>query len=212
MWNLKKYIFGITLCFMVGCQAKPEVFFENINIGDNLETCLAKGAIRHNPDYSKETIIKNHISMIELANNNIANSYFSNSDVKFDENNIVKEIKLTFQQDNKGKGKTAKEVFNYMTQYFCQRYQGMKTKVINEEKVDNNYNTYEVIFKEGGMSNIWESNRIKVTLKSYDKTLLNRYNVHKFFNPESFDVLSYITWLDIESKEGKWVELIILLK
>ena len=81
-----------------------------------------------------------------------------------------------------------------------------------EEKVDNNYNTYEVIFKEGGMSNIWESNRIKVTLKSYDKTLLNRYNVHKFFNPESFDVLSYITWLDIESKEGKWVELIILLK
>ena len=127
MKNLKKYVLGITLFFFVGCQSKPEVFFENINVGDNLETCLAKGTVQNNPDYNKETLIKNDISMIELANNHIANSYFTNSEVIFDRNNIIKEIVLKFQQDKKGKGKTAKEVFNYMTQYFCQRYQGMKT-------------------------------------------------------------------------------------
>ena len=203
------------LFFLVACQNsygqnyRKSVFFENIYIGDNIETCLAKGTVQYNPDYNNETIIKNNISMIELANNNIANSYFSNSEVKFDENNIVKEIKLTFQQDNKGKGKSAKEVFNYMTQYFCQRYQGMKTKTLNEEKVDKNYNACEVKFKKGGMTNLWETNRIRITLKSYENTLLNRYNVHKFYNSESFDALSYLTWLDIESKEGKWVELII---
>ena len=52
MWDLKKYVLGITLCFMVGCQTKPVVLFENINIGDNLETCLANGTIQNNPDYN----------------------------------------------------------------------------------------------------------------------------------------------------------------
>ena len=73
MKNLKKYVLGITLFCLVGCQPKPEVLFENIYIGDNLETCLAKGTVQNNPDYNKETVIKNDISMIELANNNIAN-------------------------------------------------------------------------------------------------------------------------------------------
>jgi hypothetical protein len=65
------------LFFLVACQNsygqnyRKSVFFENIYIGDNIETCLAKGTVQYNPDYNNETIIKNNISMIELANNNI---------------------------------------------------------------------------------------------------------------------------------------------
>ena len=212
MKNLKKYVLGITLFFFVGCQSKPEVFFENINVGDNLETCLAKGTVQNNPDYNKETLIKNDISMIELANNHIANSYFTNSEVIFDRNNIIKEIVLKFQQDKKGKGKTAKEVFNYMTQYFCQRYQGMKPETINEEKEDNQYKELGIKFSQEGMTNIWETNKIKMILKSYDNTLIDRYNVHATLNSEPFSVMNSLKWWDIESKEGKWVELNISVK
>lgn len=212
MKNLKKYVLGITLFFFVGCQSKPEVFFENINVGDNLETCLAKGTVQNNPDYNKETLIKNDIRMIELANNHIANSYFTNSEVIFDRNNIIKEIVLKFQQDKKGKGKTAKEVFNYMTQYFCQRYQGMKTETINEEKEDNQYKELGIKFSQEGMTNIWETNKIKMILKSYDNTLIDRYNVHATLNSEPFSVMNSLKWWDIESKEGKWVELNISVK
>lgn len=212
MKNLKKYVLGITLFCLVGCQPKPEVLFENIYIGDNLETCLAKGTVQNNPDYNKETVIKNDISMIELANNHIADSYFTKSEVIFDGNNIIKEIVLKFQQDKKGKGKTAKEVFNYMTQYFCQRYQGMKTETIDEEKADNQYKEHGVKFSLDGMANIWETSRIKMTLKSYDKTLIDRYNIHKILNSEPFSVMNSLKWWDIESKEGKWVELNISVK
>ena len=212
MKNLKKYVLGITLFFFVGCQSKPEVFFENINVGDNPETCLAKGTVQNNPDYNKETLIKNDISMIELANNHIANSYFTNSEVIFDKNNIIKEIVLKFQQDKKGKGKTAKEVFNYMTQYFCQRYQGMKTETINEEKEDNQYKELGIKFSQEGMTNIWETNKIKMILKSYDNTLIDRYNVHATLNSEPLSVMNSLKWWDIESKEGKWVELNISVK
>ena len=212
MKNLKKYVLGITLFFFVGCQSKPEVFFENINVGDNLETCLAKGTVQNNPDYNKVTLFKNDISMIELANNHIANSYFTNSEVIFDRNNIIKEIVLKFQQDKKGKGKTAKEVFNYMTQYFCQRYQGMKTETINEEKEDNQYKELGIKFSQVGMTNIWETNKIKMILKSYDNTLIDRYNVHATLNSEPFSVMNSLKWWDIESKEGKWVELNISVK
>lgn len=193
-------------------QNKSEVFFENIYLGDNLEICLAKGTVQYNPDYNAETVVENDISMLELANNHIVDSYFTNSDVKFDGNNIIKEIVLKFQQDKKGTGKTAKQVFNYMTQYFCQRYQGMKTGTINEDKVDKKYKECEVKFRQTGMTNLWETNRIKISLKSYDNYLLDSYNVHKKFNPESFDAMSYIKWLEIDSKNGKWVELKISVK
>ena len=56
MKNLKKYVLAITLFCLVGCQPKPEVLFENIYIGDNLETCLAKGTIQNNPDYNVKTL------------------------------------------------------------------------------------------------------------------------------------------------------------
>lgn len=83
-------------CLNVGSQNKPVVLFENIYVGDNLETCLAKGYVQYNLDYNNETLIESDISMIELVNNYIASTYFTNSGVVFGKNNIVKEIKLKF--------------------------------------------------------------------------------------------------------------------
>ena len=110
--RLKEFLFVVIIFILSGCQNKQVVLFEDIYIGDNLETCLAKGTIRYNPDYNKETILENDISMIELANNYIASSYFTNSEVKFDWKNVVKEIELKFQQEKRGK--TAKDVFSFM--------------------------------------------------------------------------------------------------
>ena len=208
--RLKEFLFVVIIFIVSGCQNKPVVLFEDIYIGDNLETCLAKGTVRYNPDYNTETIIENDISMIELANNYIASSYFTNSEVKFDRKNVVKEIELKFQQ--KKKGRTSKEVFGYMTQYFCQYYQGMKTEIIDEEKVYDRYEECTAKFRREGMANIWETNKIKIILKSYDNTLLDRYNVHKALEPDGWDPLGYLIRLDIESKEGKWVELKIIAK
>ena len=70
MKNLKKYVLGITLFCLVGCQPKPEVLFENIYIGDNLETCLAKGAVQYSSNHDK----------LELTNI-IADTYFTDSEV-----------------------------------------------------------------------------------------------------------------------------------
>lgn len=154
MIMLKTIVCCLIAFCLVGCQSQPEVFFENINIGDNLDACLAKGTVQYNSDYNKKTVIENNISKIELANNYIYDSYFTNSEVKFDKNDIIQEIVLKFQQDKKNTGKTAKEVYNYMTQYFCQRYQNMRTMTINEEIADKNYDKYSVKFIQEGLANI----------------------------------------------------------
>ena len=207
MWNLKKYVFGITFCFMVGCQSKPVVFFENINVGDNLETCLAKGTVQNNPGYNVKTIApKFDNNMFELANNNIANSNFTYTGVEFDENNIVREIKLKFHQ--KETGKTAKEVFNFMTQYFCQRYQGMKTEEVNEEWETDSDN---LKYQKMGMKNIWETNKLKIILKSYDAIRTDKSSTYD----ENGQWQLYLAVREDIAKiyyNGNWVELNIIAK
>ena len=88
----------------------------------------------------------------------------------------------------------------------------MKTETINEEKEDNQYKELGIKFSQEGMTNIWETNKIKMILKSYDNTLIDRYNVHATLNSEPFSVMNSLKWWDIESKEGKWVELNISVK
>lgn len=206
MKNLKKYVLGIALFFLVGCQTKPEVFFENINIGDNLETCLAKGTIQNNPDYNAKTLAPNEKNMFELANSNIANFYFSNSGVWFDGNNIVSEIRLKYHQIETGK--TAKEVFNYMTQYFCQRYQGMKTEEVNEEWETDSYN---LKYQKEGMKNMWETNKLIIILQSYEAIRKDKSSVNDENGQWS---LSLSVREDVAKRyyNGNWVELNIIAK
>lgn len=96
--------FLYTMLFFLFGNSK-EIFFENINVGDNLETCLANGSVQY----------KNNGISLELPSSNIATNYFTYNVVKFDQDNIIKEIKFTFHQNNTTKT-TAKEVSNYMVQ------------------------------------------------------------------------------------------------
>ena len=200
---LKNILLGITLIFLVGCQSQPEVLFENINVGDNLEACLAKGAVQY--FYDDENTFK-------LANGNIANSYFTRNTVKFDEHKIVKELYFLFEQ--KQTDKTAEEVFSYMTHYFCQRYQGMKTEKVNETKYEN-----EIEYELSATKNIWETNKIKVELISYTKTVDARVK-NKILQPYADEkpILGSHTsayWIRktaIDNIEGKYVSLEIVTK
>ena len=199
MWNYKKYILSISLIFLVGCQFKPEVLFENINVGDNLEVCLAKGFVQHNT---------NDENLFELRNNNIANTYFTNSEVKFDEKSTVKEIKLKFHESKKGK--TAKEVFNFMTQYFCQRYEGMKTEKIDEKWEDERLE--RLAFKKEGIKNIWETNKTKIILESYRNTRIYIPQEGSNYSSTALGTAEYMLNQFANSYIGEWVQLKIIAK
>ncbi len=192
--RLKRGLFAFMIFILIGCQDKLVVFFEDIYIGDNLETCLAKGNVQY----------KSYNTSLELVNTHIIN-YFTDSEVKFSKKNIVKEINLTFQPNQPNKGmKDAKEVFNFMTQYFCQRYSNMKTEVIDEEQF---YDRYEIKSYLSGKKIIWETNNIIVTLKFY-------YNNPDYTPiPRMGDEVCFDWTGDFaEDIKGEWVELIILAK
>lgn len=173
-------------------QNKAEVFFENIYIGDNLETCLAKGAVQYQYYIN---------DLLQLANTNVAMNYFTSSEVRFDNNNIIKEIHLLFKQNNEGK--SSKDVFDFMTQYFCQRYRGMKTEKFSEEKL-----YQKMKCTQNGMKIIWETDKIKITLKSYYSTPDYTPVIRKSENEVAFDWGKDIA----EEIKGRWVELNIIAK
>lgn len=216
--RLKNFLLCITLFFFAGCQIdygqnyrkqkQPEVLFENIYIGDNVETCLANGTVQINPDCNVNTLApKFNNYMFELANNNIANSNFTYTGVGFDGNNIVREIRLIYHQ--KETGKTAKEVFNYMTQYFCQRYQGMKTEEVNDEWVTDD--DYELKYKKVGIKNIWETNKLKIILQSYSAIRKDKSSTYD----ENGEWSLYLSVREDIAKRyynGNWVELNIVVK
>ncbi len=184
-----KYLLVLVIAILTGCQSKPEVFFENIYLGDNLETCLAKGAVQYRSNDNFK------------LNSNIINRYFYYSDVQFDERNIIKEAIMKYHYTKSNN--TAEEVYSFMTQYFCQNYAGMITEIINENIVDKGW---DIKYSKEGRMNIWETNKIKITLSSYgispDYNYIYR-NGHDGYN-----------WGAVHAKEiqGKWVELNIVAK
>lgn len=205
MSQLKTTICGLITFCLIGCQSQPEVLFENIYIGDTLESCLANGTIQHNPDYNIKTLAPNFKNQFELANCSLANSYFSNTGVWFDNNNIVKSIEFSFHQ--KETGKTAKEVFNFMTQYFCQRYHGMRTDTVNEQwEID----SYELKYEKEGVRNIWETDKLIITLLSYDNIRTDKSYAYNGNNWSLYDsVREDVARLYFD---GNWVELKIAVK
>lgn len=188
-------------------QNKPEVLFENIYIGDKLETCLANGTVQNNPNYNVKTLApKFDNDMFELANSHIANANFTYTGVEFDKNNMVREIRLKYHQ--KEGGKTAKEVFNYMTQYFCQRYQGMRTEEVNEEWETDSYN---LKYQKRGMNNIWETNKLKIILTSYNAIRTEQSSTYD----ENGNWSLYLSVREDVARryyDGNWVELNIIAK
>ena len=189
MIYLKNIILCFTFFYLVGCNTKPEVFFENIYLGDNLESCLAKGAVQYRSNDNFK------------LNNNIINRYFYYSDVQFDERNIIKEAVMKYHHTMSYN--TPEEVFSFMTQYFCQNYAGMITEIINENIVDKGW---DIKYSKEGRMNIWETNKIKITLSSYcispDYNYIYR-NGHDGFNFGAAHA---------KEIQGKWVELNIVAK
>ena len=192
MWKLKKHVIGITLLFLVGCQTQPEVFFENINIGDNLETCLAKGVIKYKFDHHYDNGKRLALS------DNITTNYLPYTEVKFDDNNIVKELEFSRHADYEA----VEEAFSFMTQYFCQRYENMATEKIDEVKDEGNY-------RQIGSKNIWETNKIKIILSSYNN-MVDWQAVAR--NAEKPGSNGWIEEQFAKEKQGYWVELIITAK
>ena len=188
----KNFLFLILITFLFGCQTSPEVFFENIYLGDNLEACLAKGAVQYRSNYNKFKL-----------NNNIINRYFYYSDVQFDERNIIKEAVMKYH--NTKSNNTAEEVCSFITQYFCQRYSGMKTTEINEERY---HEDYDMKCRHKGIKTIWETNKLKIILKSYYNTPDYTPIPRKSKNEVVFD------WGADAAKElkGNWIELNIIAK
>lgn len=206
MRQLKTIIWSFIAFCLLGCQSHPEVLFENIYIGDTLESCLANGTVQQNPDYDIETLAPNFKNQFELANSSLANSNFSNTGVWFDNNHIVKSIELSFHQ--KESGKTAKDVFNFMTQYFCQRYHGMRTDTVNEQWESD---SYDLKYDKEGVKNIWETDGLRITLLSYDATRVNHSSVYD----ENGNWSVYLSIREDIAKryyDGKWVELKIVVK
>lgn len=195
MWNYKKYILSISLFILVGCQLKPEVLFENINVGDNLEVCLSKGAVVQGRRHQE--------NIFELGNNNIASTYFDKSEVKFKDNNEVEEISLEYHY--KKKGKTAQEVFNFMTQYFCQRYTDMRTEKLNET-----WEIHGLSWQKEGMQNIWETNKIRTTLSFYTNKPIYDESEH-VGNPYNYGA-QIANDLVRKTYAGQWVKLQIVTK
>lgn len=192
MNQLKTIVLGFISLYLIGCQSQPEVFFENINVGDNVQSCLAKGAIQYQNEYA-----------YELANHSITNSYFTFNEVKFNGNGVIEEINFFFRQSNTGK--TANEVFSFMTQYFCQRYPQMKTKAIDKEKKGEDFDGR---YRHKGMMNIWETEKIRIELKSYTNALID----YQFTPPNPGKVV--FSWDDdaAREKQGSFVELKISAK
>ena len=186
--------FLYTMLFFLFGNSK-EVFFENINVGDNLETCLANGYVQY----------KRNSSSLELANGNVAMNYFTFSEVKFNQNNTINEIVCTFHQGKASK-RTSPEVFNFMVQYFCQRYKGIRTEEIHEKKEKEGW---KITYKQDGIKHTWETNKVRIVLQSYHNTLLEyERNIGNDFN--LFGAVNS----EIAEKEvyGDWVELRILAK
>ena len=195
MWNLKKHVIVITLLFLVGCQPKSEILFENINIGDNLETCLAKGAIKYIFDHHYDNGKRLALS------DNITTNYLPYTEVKFDDNNIIEELEFSRHADYEA----VEETFNFMTQYFCQRYKNMVTEKIDEVKEKGNY-------RQIGNKNIWETNKIKIILSSYNN-MVDWQVVARNIEKSGSD--RWDAWVENEKAkniQGYWAKLSITAK
>ena len=132
---------------------------------------------------------------------------FNYSEVMFDEDNIIKKIDMNYHQ-KKG-GKTAIEVFNFMSQYFCQRYQGMKTITI-DEVLKKEYAGEIITYSQEGMTNIWETNKIRIALTFYSNTLID-YKI----NYPSYDGQVVYNWTANYAENelrGNFVKLNIIAK
>lgn len=143
-------------------QNRKPVFFGAISCGDNLEKCITNGWVQHT---GGETAWLSYDW--KLIDSNIT-SRFPRAGVVFDSRNIIQEIHLISTNLNSGSPKDdTKGAFNYMLQYFCQRYSGMKKKDVYEREGECLYNV--------GTEYYWETPYIHIRLRHF--TLAHNENM-----------------------------------
>lgn len=155
---MKNTIFVLLLTLIVNNTfAQSEVFFENINVGDNLEKCIAKGLVESTGGATNWNAYE-----WKLTDSNL-NNYFQRTGVVFDNNNIIKEIELLasdYKENNKG-DVDVKKSFNYILKYFTQRYSGMKVRKVNTK--NSSSCLYDI-----GTEYFWETSNLIIQVKLYD--------------------------------------------
>lgn len=137
---------------------QPQVFFENFNIGDKLEKCLANGLIQSSGGPHAGTPFE-----WELTDSNIK-TYFQRTGVVFDNNNNIKEIELlasNYTNQNQRENVDVRNSFNYMLKYFSQRYSGMKKGEFNTK--DDTSCLYEV-----GTEYVWNTPYLTIRVQLFN--------------------------------------------
>ena len=89
-------------------------------------------------------------------------SYFPDTGVDFDSNNVVKHVYLLFDERRLNVDDKANRAFNYIFRYFSQRYSGMRTRDMYEKQ--NNSCIYTV-----GKEYYWDTSLTTISIKYYKK-------------------------------------------
>lgn len=135
-------------------QDTKGTFFGPISCGDNLEKCIQNGWVQHTGGETAWLWYD-----WKLTDSNIT-SHFPRAGVVFDSRNTIQEIHLISTNLNRYAPHDDTEgAFNYMLQYFCQQYKGMKKKDVYE-KID------ECRYKSG-VEYSWSTQFLNIRLRHY---------------------------------------------
>lgn len=194
MQHLKIII--LIFCLLCSCQTSvkkyDEPFYGNISLTDNIETCLAKGAIL-STGYSKD---------FTLANNSFEGIIFNKSDVKFDNSNTIEHIKLSTQygydERKRGLKDNSISLFNQTLQRLCQLYSNMQEYAIDTTIEKSSYNIHKK-----GLGYKWETASKRIKLEKYSG---NVYNTSKDENKNTYGWSASFSMAEIEYG-GNFVEL-----
>lgn len=175
-------------------QDTKGTFFGPISCGDNLEKCIQNGWVQHT---GGETLWLSYDW--KLTDSNIT-SHFPRAGVVFDSRNIIQEIHLISTNHNYIDPKDdTEEAFNYMLQYFCQRYKGMKQR--------DYYKSTNHCLYDTGIEYFWETQNLVIRLRHY-KTAHNENKC----NPTVVGFSNGGYCLDYRMSAGTYTEVIITKK
>lgn len=191
-------IITLVFCLLCSCQnnaQKQDKFLHgNICLTDNIETCLAKGAI-----VSTGKSILNPTGFT-LANNSFDGIIFNKSAVKF--NNSIEYIKLSTQhgynERKRGLKDNSESLFNQTLQRLCQLYSNMQEYTIDKTEEGRGYN-----INKKGLGYKWETANKRIKLEKYSG---NVYKTSKNENKNTYGWSAGFSMAEIEYG-GNFVEL-----
>lgn len=169
-------------------EKQDEFLYGNICLTDNIETCLAKGAI-----ISTKVSVTNTTGFI-LADNSFEGVVFERSWVDFSDNNTIEFIGLCTQYrygEREVKDNT-KTIFNKTLQNLCKKYSNMQTFTIDETTENFGSST-----QKEGYGYKWETVNKTIKLQYYSARVYSTSNqnmsigLSKHFDEGNFVMLTF---------------------